>query len=176
MNEREPAPGGLALIEALVNTVDFEAGTDALDTPEGRARFELAPGDVPAARALREALRSALTAHAGHTVPGDPPPSELGVLLAAAPLAVTVTGDGAAALAPVPSPAPALTRRVARAIAGSLIAGTWQRLKCCESATCRWAYYDRSPAARGRWCSMAVCGARAKMRAYRARAAARPGA
>ncbi|MFE7121750.1 CGNR zinc finger domain-containing protein, partial [Streptomyces sp. NPDC057654] len=42
---------------------------------------------------------------------------------------------------------------------------------------CQWVFYDRSPAGRGRWCSMAVCGSRAKMRAYRAnKAAGRRGA
>ncbi|MFE0427461.1 CGNR zinc finger domain-containing protein [Streptomyces sp. NPDC058953] len=173
MNERQAAPGGLALIEALVNTLDLESGADALDTPDGRAPFGLTPDDVPAARELREALRSALLAHAGHTVPGGPRPAELGRLLAGAPLAVTVTDDGAATLTPAPGAAPALAARVAAAIAASLTTGTWLRLKCCEAETCRWAYYDRSPAARGRWCSMSVCGARAKMRAYRARSGPR---
>ncbi|WP_280641204.1 CGNR zinc finger domain-containing protein, partial [Streptomyces afghaniensis] len=51
----------------------------------------------------------------------------------------------------------------------ALVAGTWTRLKACEAADCLWAYYDRSPAGRGRWCSMQVCGARAKMRRYRAK-------
>ncbi|NUR44503.1 MAG: CGNR zinc finger domain-containing protein, partial [Streptomyces sp.] len=62
-----------------------------------------------------------------------------------------------------------LHSRIAEAVAAALIAGTWQRLKSCEAATCHWAYYDRSPAGRGRWCSMQVCGARAKMRRYRAK-------
>jgi predicted RNA-binding Zn ribbon-like protein len=35
--------------------------------------------------------------------------------------------------------------------------------------TCRWVYYDRSPAGRSRWCTMSLCGARNKMRKYRAR-------
>uniref|UniRef100_UPI0011B05F6F CGNR zinc finger domain-containing protein n=1 Tax=Streptomyces sp. FM008 TaxID=1983802 RepID=UPI0011B05F6F len=64
-----------------------------------------------------------------------------------------------------------LTARVAAAVARGSLDGSWQRLKACEDETCRWAYYDRSPAGRGRWCSMEVCGARAKMRAYRARRA-----
>ncbi len=37
MSERVPAPGDLALIEALVNTLDIETGTDELDTAAGRA-------------------------------------------------------------------------------------------------------------------------------------------
>jgi predicted RNA-binding Zn ribbon-like protein len=65
--------------------------------------------------------------------------------------------------------AASLTARVAVAVAEALVAGTWLRLKACEAPTCLWAYYDRSPAGRGRWCSMSVCGARAKMRRYRAK-------
>ena len=49
--------------------------------------------------------------------------------------------------------------------------GTWQRLKVCSADDCRWAFYDRSPTRSGCWCSMAVCGSRAKSRAFRRRAA-----
>lgn len=68
-----------------------------------------------------------------------------------------------------PGVAGPLLSRVAAAVAGALVEGTWQRLKACEAPACHWAYYDRSPAGRSRWCSMRVCGARAKMRRYRAK-------
>ncbi|MFG2408863.1 CGNR zinc finger domain-containing protein [Streptomyces brevispora] len=179
MNERDSAPGGLALIEALVNTLDVETGADALDTADGRAELAIAEQDAPAARSLREALRTACLAHAGHVPPGgeavslpDQPGGEavsrLDRLLADAPLRVTVDETGVAALRPVEEP-PGLTARVAAAIATASADGTWDRLKVCEAADCRWAYYDRSPAGRRRWCSMSVCGARAKMRTYRAK-------
>ena len=93
MTERVPAPGGLALVEALVNTLDIESGADALDSAEGRARFGITPEETDLARTLRESLRAVLLAHAGH-----PPHREvrpLGDLLAGAPLVVTVdTTDG----------------------------------------------------------------------------------
>jgi predicted RNA-binding Zn ribbon-like protein len=167
MNEKESAPGALALIEALVNTLDVETGADSLDTEDGRAAFGLTEQDVPEARELREALRTACLAHVGHRPPGDAA-SPLDRLLAGAPLRVTVDAAGAAALRPATEPA-GLTARVAAAIAGAAADGTWARLKVCEAEDCRWAYYDRSPAGRRRWCSMSVCGARAKMRTYRAR-------
>ncbi|MGV9509869.1 CGNR zinc finger domain-containing protein [Streptomyces tendae] len=166
MSERSPAPGGLELVEALVNTLDLETGADSLDTEEGRARLGLAEEDVPAARELRESLRATLLAHAGH--PPHRPVTPLGELLAAAPLVVTVdAADGSAALAPAGEGS--LAARVAAAVAQALVAGTWSRFKACQAADCHWAYYDRSPAGRGRWCSMQVCGARAKMRRYRAK-------
>ncbi len=155
-------------MRALVNTLDLESGADTLDAPEQRTRLGLARDAVPAARELRESLRAALLAHAGH--PPHAPVTPLGKLLAGAPLVVTVdAADGSAALAPARDGS--LTARVAAAVAEALVAGTWQRLKACEAAGCHWAYYDRSPAGRGRWCSMQVCGARAKMRRYRAKGA-----
>lgn len=167
MNERDSAPGGLALIEALVNSLDVETGADTLDTADGRAAFAAAAEDVPAVRVLREALRAVCLAHTGHRAEDDAV-SVLDGLLAHAPLRVTVDATGAASLCPVEEP-PGLTARVASAIAAASADGTWARLKACEAADCRWAYYDRSPAGRRRWCSMAVCGARAKMRTYRAK-------
>ncbi|MGW4321654.1 CGNR zinc finger domain-containing protein [Streptomyces sp. NPDC004684] len=166
MSERSPAPGGLALLQSLVNTLDIETGADRLDTPQGRADFGIAEADLAGARELRESLRAALLAHAGH--PPHRAVTPLGELLARAPLLVAVDArDGSAALAP--ADAGPLVSRVAAAVAEALVAGTWTRLKACEAADCHWAYYDRSPAGRGRWCSMRVCGARAKMRRYRAR-------
>ncbi|MEU6146950.1 CGNR zinc finger domain-containing protein [Streptomyces sp. NPDC047081] len=166
MSERSAAPGGLALVESLVNTLDIESGADALDTEDGRAPFGLTAAEIPEARELRESLRATLLAHAGHSP--HTPVTPLDDLLASAPLRVTVDpADGSAAL--TPADARPLLSRVAAAVAQSLVDGTWTRLKACEAETCHWAYYDRSPAGRGRWCSMQVCGARAKMRRYRAK-------
>ncbi|MGW0829369.1 CGNR zinc finger domain-containing protein [Streptomyces prunicolor] len=166
MSERVPAPGDLALIEALVNTLDIEAGADELDTEDGRSRFGITQGEAEAARELRESLRATLLAHAGHPAHRETTP--LGELLARAPVLVAIDAhDGSARIEPADSDL--LLSRVASAIARALAEGTWPRLKACEAPTCHWAYYDRSPAGRGRWCSMAVCGARAKMRRYRSK-------
>ncbi|MGW1956363.1 CGNR zinc finger domain-containing protein [Streptomyces sp. NPDC001920] len=166
MSERSPAPGGLGLVQSLVNTLDLESGADSLDTAEGRARFGLAQEELPRARELRESLRVALLAHAGHPPHREVTP--LGELLSAAPLLVRVDPEDGSAMLCAADDTPLLSR-VAAAVARSLVEGTWSRLKACEAADCHWAYYDRSPAGRGRWCSMQVCGARAKMRRYRAK-------
>lgn len=167
MNDRAPAPGGLALIESLVNTLSVDTAADRLDTEAGRAAFGLTEAEVPAARELREALRAACLAHAGHSSPGRRA-ADLDRILTGAPLRVSVDDTGAVTLRPTTDPA-SLLSRVAAAIAEATAEGTWLRLKACEAEDCLWAYYDRSPAGRSRWCSMAVCGSRAKMRAYRAR-------
>ena len=44
-----------------------------------------------------------------------------------------------------------------------------ERVRICGSDTCSARFYDRSPAARRRWCSMALCGNVAKARRHRAR-------
>ncbi|GGV81089.1 hypothetical protein GCM10010294_54160 [Streptomyces griseoloalbus] len=166
MSERSAPPGGLALVQALVNTLDVAGGGDALDSAQGRAPFGLTEDTVDSARELRESLRATLLAHAGH--PPHRAVTPLGDLLARAPLVITIdAADGSAALAPVDD-GPLLSR-IAAAVAEAVTAGTWNRLKACEAADCHWAYYDRSPAGRGRWCSMQLCGARAKMRRYRAK-------
>jgi predicted RNA-binding Zn ribbon-like protein len=45
-----------------------------------------------------------------------------------------------------------------------------RRVRICASETCSARFYDRSPAAQRRWCSMALCGNEAKARRHRARA------
>jgi predicted RNA-binding Zn ribbon-like protein len=44
-----------------------------------------------------------------------------------------------------------------------------RRVRICASPTCSARFYDRSPAAQRRWCSMALCGNEAKARRHRAR-------
>jgi predicted RNA-binding Zn ribbon-like protein len=44
------------------------------------------------------------------------------------------------------------------------------RVRICGSDTCSARFYDRSPAARRRWCSMALCGNQAKARRFREKA------
>ncbi|GAA2455623.1 CGNR zinc finger domain-containing protein [Streptomyces macrosporus] len=177
--DRDPTPPGLRLVRDLINTLNVEAGTDALATADGLAAFAhdhgltglgLAKRDLPAIVGLREGLRAACLAHTGVRMPEETA-AELAALLRRAPLTVAVDEEGTATLEPadVPPGAAAFTARIALAVATAAGDGTWTRLKVCEAHDCRWAYYDRSPAGRRRWCTMAVCGSRAKMRTYRAR-------
>ena len=45
--------------------------------------------------------------------------------------------------------------------------GELERFKACQS--CGWCYYDTTKNRSRRWCDMALCGSREKVRAYRAR-------
>jgi predicted RNA-binding Zn ribbon-like protein len=193
-----PAPGELETLRAFVNTLDIEEATDDFATPEGLSRWLAGHGLAAAARvsaadlanavALREALRGVLREHAGH--PGQPhPPGDargkpgagrgaespvaaIETIAAALPVRLAVDDEGAVtAVAAAAGVQGALARLllIAAAAAGQ---GTWSRLKACVADDCLWAFYDRSPARNGRWCSMSICGSRAKSRAYRRRAAA----
>jgi predicted RNA-binding Zn ribbon-like protein len=64
----------------------------------------------------------------------------------------------------------ALGRDRARRRAHARDAAEAARIRVCASDTCSARFYDRSPAGRRRWCSMALCGNEAKARRHRARA------
>jgi predicted RNA-binding Zn ribbon-like protein len=49
----------------------------------------------------------------------------------------------------------------------AMLDGTFGRLKACRN--CHWAFYDYSPNRSAAWCSMQLCGNRAKTRSYRRR-------
>jgi predicted RNA-binding Zn ribbon-like protein len=172
---RAPAPGGLSLVQTLVNTLDIESGRDELGTPEALASLGIGRSDLDGAAELREALRDVCLAHTGTDLPEESA-ATLDRLLGGAPLVLAIDAQGGAVLRPAEglTGAAALTARIAAGIAAAAADGSWPRLKACEAHDCRWVYYDRSPGGRSRWCSMRVCGSRAKMRAYRARSA-RPG-
>lgn len=58
---------------------------------------------------------------------------------------------------------------VAEAIADLIVSNGHSLIRNCENPTCTLWFYDRTKAHRRRWCSMAVCGNRAKARAHRDR-------
>lgn len=59
--------------------------------------------------------------------------------------------------------------RLLATVAEAMADGSWRRVKACREETCRWVFVDRARNRSRQWCSMEVCGNRAKARAYRAR-------
>jgi predicted RNA-binding Zn ribbon-like protein len=173
--DREPAPGRLALVQMLVNTIDREHGPDLLADVTGladwlAARGLLEPGMVPsvadleAARDLREALRALL--HANNGAPEEPGArAVLEAAAARAELRPTFPTEGPE-LVPGRGGADGALGRVVAAVFASMLDGSWRRLKACPRDVCGWAFYDRSSNASATWCSMAVCGGRVKAGAY----------
>lgn len=58
---------------------------------------------------------------------------------------------------------------VAEAIAELLETGDYELVRKCENPECTLWFYDRTKAHQRRWCSMAICGNRMKVAAFRAR-------
>lgn len=58
---------------------------------------------------------------------------------------------------------------VARDAAVFLTSSDFSRLRTCENPQCRWLFVDTSKSGTRRWCSMAVCGNRHKLRRFRRR-------
>lgn len=179
------APGRLELVRAFVNTLDVEAGSEALGSPAAldtwlREQGLIGPGAEAAtedglrqARAIRESLRALLLAHAGRRPPAAGQVTELRSAAAGLATQLAIGNDGGVRAVPRgDGPAAGLAALLLIA-AEATTEGTWARLKVCRADDCRWAFYDRSPTKSGCWCSMTICGSRAKSRAFRERAATR---
>jgi predicted RNA-binding Zn ribbon-like protein len=179
------APGRLALVERFVNTLEIDEDADELATPGALGAWlaanGLAPADARWSQAdrdrmvdLRECLRELLLANTG----GAPDPAAVAEAVALgreAPLAVTVDAEGRTALEPVGEGIGAVLGRLLAIVAEAQAQGSWARLKACLADDCHWAFYDSSRNRSRTWCSMSVCGNRAKARSYRARASGRGG-
>ena len=63
----------------------------------------------------------------------------------------------------------ALLWPIARAAADLLTSSDMALLRACSSATCQWLFLDTSKNHHRRWCSMKVCGNRAKVRKFYAK-------
>jgi predicted RNA-binding Zn ribbon-like protein len=186
------APGELAVVQSLVNTRDIEESTDELADPAGlqawleRAGLSAEPirpdpptaADLSDAIRLREALRKVLRSHVTHGPVGSQPDestdaaAELREVSARLPTVLEVGDAGRVRLVPAGAGSQAALAKILLIAAEAATLGTWDRLKVCSADDCQWAFYDRSPTRNGCWCSMQICGSRAKSRAYRRRAVA----
>lgn len=153
------------LVLGFLNSVDVDEGTDEMtDLASWRAwvagREEYADLPVPTAASLRQAreLRTYLRELALGEEPTDPAP-QVGVTV---DLGTGGRLTGATVVA-----------RVAAAVATLGAEDRLSRVKICAADDCRWGFYDRSRNHSRQWCSMAVCGNRAKVRNHREQAAAR---
>jgi predicted RNA-binding Zn ribbon-like protein len=68
-----------------------------------------------------------------------------------------------------------LLQPIAEAIADLVCQADFRLIRACEGSACTLMFLDRTKAHARRWCSMAVCGNRAKAAAFRARAISRRG-
>ena len=168
MHGGSPPPVRWLSSRSSINTLDVETGVDSLSA-DWLQSAGLAGGEalsLDAVRELREALRGVLAGHHDGTVDADAV-AALDALARSAPVLVGFAPDGAVGLH-----GSGVIGRVLAIVAAASGDGTWERLKVCGADDCRWAFYDASRNHSRTWCSMSVCGNRAKARAYRRRASA----
>lgn len=163
----------IELIRSFANTVDVMDDVDRLDDGDDFAAWlaehglaaEAGPSraDLELARRLRDALRADLLANDAD--PGAAP-SRLAEAASHVPLRL---GAGASPVEPAGSGILGALGSVLAAVATVRTRGEWERFKLCPADDCAWAFYDTSRNRSRRWCSMEVCGNRAKVRSYRSR-------
>jgi predicted RNA-binding Zn ribbon-like protein len=176
---KRPAPGDLELVRGFVNTIDVEAGTEKLDAPASLRDWLVAndlispkvtasSGDLRKALDLRRALRSLLTHNDGE--PLEPSAIEaVNNAAARAKLVARLDHRASPVLDAEAAGVDAALGRLVAIVHRAMWDGDWDRLKICRSETCAWAFYDWSKNHSRAWCSMSVCGNRAKVRSYRRR-------
>jgi predicted RNA-binding Zn ribbon-like protein len=178
VTEPPPPAGELELVRRFVNSADIEAGQDELAGLTGWQTWASRNGYSSSASSssadlrrlveLREALREALQANHDRT---PMPPASAAELTRAAEWASVRLRFGPEG-AVLESEAPgmrAVAAQVLAKVATAMADGTWTRLKVCSNDGCRWAFYDTSRSRTGQWCSMGICGNRAKQARYKAR-------
>jgi predicted RNA-binding Zn ribbon-like protein len=171
-----PAPEPLALVQQFVNSHAYSGREDQFGSAAaalGWCRSHGYGATTPTRSQLdlllvvREALRAALLAHAGHgdlvvtaAVLGDAlGRPQLTVEEQDATVVLVGTGRGVARL----------VNDLAAAWATARLTGTWVRLKACGNDDCRVVFWDHTKNGSGRYCSAAACANRARQRTYRRR-------
>jgi predicted RNA-binding Zn ribbon-like protein len=130
--------------------------------------------DLRRARELREAIDLCVQAAlGGHAAPRAAVTTIDGWLTDAGGRAhLALAGDGTPVLGKREPADPVRCALGAVALDAARMLGTPSeaaRIRVCASETCSARFYDRSPAGRRRWCSMALCGNEAKARRHRER-------
>ncbi|MEV4604688.1 CGNR zinc finger domain-containing protein [Amycolatopsis sp. NPDC049253] len=178
-----PAPGGLALVQDLLNTRRSSRGThdDLLSSVRsaqewanaaiaewaaaggGRGpRVRIRAADVEELRALRDQL----VAVVGNE--GEPSPAELSVV-------AEWDSGGRLVLEPAGTGWQVVAGAVLLEVHRAQLLDQWRRVKTCRSPVCLAVFYDRSRNNSAVWHDVRACGNAINLRASRARAAARAG-
>jgi predicted RNA-binding Zn ribbon-like protein len=175
----KPAPGGLRIVQELLNTADFRVKTDALASPSALAEWlaarelvargtTLSEDDLRRALDVREGLRALAAANNGVALDKDAI-GRLGRALRGVGFELVFEPGGLGRFVPPSRTCEAALGRIAGVAAAAQLEGTWRRFKACAHDACHGAFYDFSRNLSGKWCSARRCGNQLSARAYRRR-------
>lgn len=182
-------PSSVRPLVDFLNTVDVEEGTDVFaGGPAALAGWLVAQGlcearpsvtaaDVREAADLRRGLRALALANNGEEADPDDLRAAQDVLDRLSFRIRLPAGAGTARLEPAErgGSVSAALGRIAAAYVVAAARGEWPRVRRCPAHDCAWVFWDSSKNASRRWCTMRVCGNRAKARAFAERRAAGSG-
>jgi predicted RNA-binding Zn ribbon-like protein len=174
------APGELELLQRFLNLHVHDAEGVHRDPPAEmvggflvarhllRENERFSEADRETYLELRDAMRKLIEAVDDEPVPRPAAEAIDGIGLAAG-LHPHFHATGAPTLEPKGHGVAAAFGKIVAIAFVSAFDGSFAHLKLCADETCRSVFYDRSKNHSGRWCSMATCGNRAKVRAWRER-------
>jgi len=179
-----PAPDDLELVRAFLSLHDHERGNpDGLPPSLESLRWWLGSrGLVEAADPIKDQdlawalrVRDALTSKVRENM-GEPRDATATELLnrAAEETGLRVC-FGCGEDSPIHVDATGVRGAIGEILGTAFLAeldGRWERFRVCHDPECASVFFDRSKNKSGKWCSMASCGNRAKVRAFRKRKAA----
>jgi predicted RNA-binding Zn ribbon-like protein len=125
----------------------------------------------PSVRPLRAAIRLLLTAQLDRAAPPQAALARLNGILTRRPVVAPLDHRGGRFVRPAPALASTreLLTRIAEVAAQLLTSNEAAQLRACANSGCILLFVDRSKAGQRRWCSMQVCGNRAKVAAHHRR-------
>jgi hypothetical protein len=175
-----PAPGALEEVRSFLSIHDHLPGDPDSLAPTVRSlevwlrtSGAIAPADAVDERDLRWGLevRTALRTKVLENM-GDAPDARAARILDEAARKTGLRISFADPATPIRTEAQGVRGAIGRILAAAFLAeldGTWDRLRGCADASCTSVFYDRSKNHSSRWCSMASCGNRNKVRRFRER-------
>ena len=174
------APGELELLQRFTNLHVHDGEGRHLDPPVELIEWfltdrgllprgeRLGEQDLGTYLELRDAIRALILAGEGETISTSEAEAIDRIGLAAG-LHPHFHRARVPTLEPKGTGVPAAFGKIVAIAFVSAFDGSFEHLKLCADETCRSVFYDRSKNHSGRWCSMATCGNRAKVRAWRDR-------
>ena len=172
-----PTTDGLETVRDFVNSLDegretlaSPAALEAFFAEHDLGRVVAKPADLRRAIEVREALRDVMSANNGEPLNAGAVEA-LNRAAARAKVVAAFDDNASWRVEPTSNGVDQALGRLLAHVFHAMSDGTWSRMKACGAPDCRWAFYDGTKNHSGRWCDMASCGNRMKVRAFRARQA-----